>query len=147
MPQNVIFWGIYILLRKIKMTDSQPDVMLVFPANLYQRKNTLLEHMPYENKKLATEHFDEKNRYHNENGPAYTTSDVSYFLNHGEDWSDEEYEIFIKNKAQQLFPEENLTNLPLSQLVSIVHTTEGWEPRGTYNRPAIDWGELLRAII
>lgn len=127
------------------MTQPQPDVMLVFPAQLYQQKNALLSHMPYKSTS-ATEHFDEQNRYHNENGPAYTTPNVSYFLNHGEDWSDEEYETFIKNKAQQLFPDENLTNLPLSQLVSIVHTTEGWEKRGTYNRPVIDWGELLTAV-
>lgn len=111
------------------MTDSRLDVTLLLPS------------------KESAANLDEEGKYHNENGPAYTTPYVSYFLNHGEDWTDEEYETFIRNKANELFPEDDLSTFPFSQLVSIVHTTENWEKRGTYNRPPIDWGELLKAVI
>lgn len=72
---------------------------------------------------------DVKGSFHNNNGPAVITEDGVYFCEHGYDWTDEQYEKFIRTKIKQMKTGLNLKGIPPTQLASIVHTSENWGER------------------
>ena len=87
----------------------------------------------YPTKSSIIEMFqDENGKYHNDNGPAIITKTAVYFINHGHDWSTEKYENFIRKLATELYPEQDLTEVPFTQIESIIMTEKGWGEKRTF---------------
>lgn len=74
---------------------------------------------------------DEGGKLHNDNGPALITTDNVYFISHGRDWSEQKYEIYIRDLAKTLYPGMKTETAPFSQLESIVLASQGWGQRIT----------------
>ena len=93
-------------------------------------KGLELEHDP---KKFPSKvlHYkkNEEGRFHNLKGPAVVTQDAVYFVNNGKDWTDEEYNQYIKTEIRKIDPSLQTSLFPISQLISIVHTAKNWGTR------------------
>lgn len=93
-------------------------------------KGIALEHDPKKFPSKVT--FYKKNnegRFHNLKGPAVVTEEAVYFVKDGKDWTDEEYNEYIKVQIRKIDPTIKINIFPLSQLISIVHTAKNWGPR------------------
>lgn len=112
-----------------KMSYLNPDSKHLPPDLI----NKLLSHNI--NQPILESYKDDEGNYHAENYPAIITEDNVYFLNHGKDWDDQKYENYIREKAANLYSDENTAQYTFSQMESIILTTLGWGSRKKLRNP------------
>lgn len=90
--------------------------------------------MNYPHPKNMAEAILDADQYpHNLHGPALVSHEnESYYYTHGIQWSDEEYENFIKREIIILDRTLNLKDYPFSQLESIVLAARGFNKRAIF---------------
>lgn len=84
-------------------------------------------------KNMAESILDADQYPHNLKGPALVSHEKeSYYYTHGIQWSDEEYENFIRREIIILEPNLSPENYPFSQLESIVLAAKGFNKRAIF---------------
>lgn len=72
---------------------------------------------------------DKNGKYHNDDGPAYISETEVGFATHGKDWDKEKYQTYIIECLKEISPETDTTNIPFTQIESIVYSLKGWGRR------------------